>query len=501
MKRLLLLFTLVFSIVANAQLNIHPDLLPHLNEKLAPFYHGVASGDPTAESVIIWTKVTLDKKEKKALILWEVAEDASFESIVAHGKKTVTAASDFSLKIDVSGLDPGRDYFYRFHYKDKVSLVGETRTLPKDASEISIAFAACSNYEWGYFNNYRFIAEDKDIDLVVHLGDYIYEYAIGVYGDTSIGRINVPAGEILTLSDYRTRYSLYRLDPDLMRAHQMKPFVTTWDDHEIANNAYDEGAQNHQEGEGDWHIRASAARKAYYEWLPVRKQKSEPLYRSFSIGTLADLIILDTRLEGRTEQVEDMLAPNFQDSSRTILGKQQYDWLIDELNGKQEWKIIGNQVPFGPLYFPGDQRGEKYMDGWDGYPYEQRRLMHELESKENVVFVTGDYHRSFALENDLEGTADESDNVSVEFVVTSITSANADEYMSKEDALAENESYLTNNPHMNYANSTGHGYLVLHISQEKVVADFVYASTVRSQDAEKRTERSVTVNRGVKVLK
>ena len=500
MRTLLVVITLFLGVYSGAQLNIHQDLIPYLDQKLAPFYHGVASGDPTEESVIIWTKVTLDQKVKKADISWELAEDISFNTIIQKGKGQVNANSDFSLKVDVSGLKAGKKYFYRFHYKDKNSIIGETRTLPNNASEISIAFTACSNYEWGYFNNYRFIAEDEEIDLVVHLGDYIYEYGIGSYGDTSIGRMNVPEGEIVTLNDYRTRYSLYRLDPDLMKAHQMKPFVTTWDDHEIANNAYDEGAQNHQKEEGDWYERASAARKAYYEWLPVRKKKDEPLYRSFSIGRLADLIILDTRMGGRTAQVDNMDAPNFQDTNRTILGKEQYKWFMDELNSDHEWKIVGNQVPFGPLYFPGEERGEKYMDGWDGYPYEQHRLMNSLKTIDNVVFVTGDCHRSFALENDLEGTADKSDNVSVEFVVTSITSANADEYMPMEDALAENESYLANNPHMSYANSTDHGYLVLHVSKEKVVADFIYATTIRSTEAEKKLEKSVTVKEGEKSL-
>ncbi len=506
MSRYLLLFSFIISAMSFGQtsLNIHPDLANHLDPKLAPFYHGVASGDPTQDRVVIWTRITLDRSVGDALVKWEVSKSPSFAIAVANGEYRTSAMEDFTVKVDVGGLQANTRYYYRFQYGDVTSLTGEMRTLPAGDESFSIAFASCSNYEWGYFNNYRFIAEDEDVDLVVHLGDYIYEYGVGIYGDTSIGRLNVPDYEIVSLDDYRTRYSLYRLDPDLREVHRKKAFVTTWDDHEIANNTYDDGAQNHQEeSEGDWNVRKNAARKVYYEWLPVRKKNDEPLYRSFPIGTLANLIMLDTRLSGRTVQVDNTDDPSYYDSTRTILGKKEYDWLIDNLNSEQTWKIVGNQVPFGPMYLPEAKKKEKYMDGWDGYPYEREKLVKYLldQAIRNVVFVTGDYHESFAFETDLEGTAITEDNVAVEFVVTSITSANVDEYTKIPEKLQrQHERYLANNEHLKYVNSTDHGYLVLHLEKDKVTASFVYASTIREPDATKRIERQYHVNSGKPVL-
>jgi len=483
---------------AQNNLNIHPDLLPHLNQELAPFYHGVASGDPTETSAIIWTKVTLDKDTTTAYIEWEVSNSQDFKEVIRKGKILTAEQYDFTIKPDVTGLEPNTRYYYRFFYEDKSSITGQFKTLPRNAKKLDIAFASCSNYEWGFFNNYRFIAEDTTVDLVVHLGDYIYEYGIGVYGDTTLGRLNVPEYEIKTLDDYRTRYSLYRLDEDLMKAHQMKAFVTTWDDHESANNSYDEGAQNHQEEtEGSWSDRSLAARQAYYEWLPVRKHGNDPLYRSFSVGKLINLIVLDTRLGGRTVQ-KDMNDPGYQDSSRTILGKEQHQWLMENLESEHTWKIIGNQVPFGPMYLPDSVRGIKYMDGWDGYPYEQKRVQETLKETDNVVIVTGDFHRSFALENNPEGENQPENNVAVEFVVTSITSANADEYNSTEEVKRQNDMYLSYNRHMKYANSADHGFLILHIDEKQVRAEFVYASTVHKPEASASEGKSFVVKKGEK---
>lgn len=486
---------------AQSNLNIHPDLLGYLDAEMAPFYHGVASGDPTTSSVILWAKVTLDKTIEKAKVQWELALDRDFKKVVRKGKMTTSEVDNFVVKPDATGLQANTKYYYRFSYKGVFSLVGETKTLPETNTGIDIAFASCSNFEWGYFNNYRFMAEDTTLDLIVHLGDYIYEYGVGGYGDTSLHRWNVPNHEIKSLDDYRTRYSLYRLDKDLIRAHQLKPFITTWDDHESANNSYDEGAQNHQEAtEGNWDDRAKAARKAYYEWLPVRKINDEPLYRSFSIGTLVKLIVLDTRLGGRTIQME-MDDAQFNDPERTILGKEQYAWFVDNLSDAQyTWKIVGNQVPFGPIYLPDSVRGIKYMDGWDGYPYEQKRVQEVLKNTDNVIFVTGDFHQSFAFENNPNALASSDENVSLEFVVTSITSANVNEYVSDEEAQAEQDTYLKFNPHMKYANSTDHGYVVFRISEEEIVSEFVYATTILKPEAAQHIEQRFRVRKGEKRL-
>jgi len=481
-----------------ATLSVHPDLREHLDHEKAPFYHGVASGDPTQEAVIIWTKLTLDSSVNAVEVHWEMSADPSFGSTVQSGQVTTDALRFHTVKVDVKGLQENTRYFYRFRYMDRWSDLGESKTLPANPDSFDLAFVACSNYEFGYFHNYRFIANDSTVDLVLHLGDYIYEYAVGVYGDTAYHRLHVPAGEVISLDDYRTRYSQYRLDPDLQLAHQKKPFVQIWDDHELANNAYVEGAQNHQEDEGSWESRKRAIQKAYYEWMPVREQASKQLYRSFRLGDLLELSVLDTRLAGRTKQVDSMSAPNYRDSNRTILGQVQKDWLKQQLKHDVTWKIIGNQVPFGPLYFPMDEKGDRYMDGWDGYPTERTELVEFMRDTpiDNVVFLTGDFHRAVAFENDLDGTLDTEDNVSVEFVVTSITSSNDDEWRGKDTAILFKERYLDYNQHMKYINNEDHGYGVLRIAPEAVQADYYFTSTLSKGAATKRKEQSIQVRSG-----
>lgn len=480
-------------------LNINLQLLGALDSSMAPFYHGVASGDPTQNAVIIWTKVTLLRNIKNADVSWEMATDNKFANIVSTGTKTVNAEHHFILKEDIKGLKPGTRYFYRFKYNNITSITGETQTLPQDAKQFDIAFASCSNLQWGYFNNYRFIAEDTSVDLVIHLGDYIYEYGANVYGNSSLGRVHVPETEIITLDDYRTRYSQYRLDKDLQKAHQLKPFITTWDDHEIANNTYKNGAQNHQPEEGDFMERLQAAKQAYYEWLPVRENANKELYRNFSCGKLFNLLILDTRVAGRTEQVNSVDDEKIKDTSRTILGAAQYNWMLQNLEGPQTWNIIGNQVSFGPFFLPDKVAKEKYMDGWDGYPYERAKLVNTLLKKNirNNVFITGDYHSAFAFETDLSATAASGDNIGAEFIVTSISSANDDEHESSKKKLEEiRKNYYKNNPHLKYVNNTDHGYLVLHISPENVKADFYYASTILETNAVKKKEKTFMLEKG-----
>lgn len=501
-KYLVLILTLTcFSV--QSQLNIHPDLIKRLDASLKPFYHGVASGDPGQNSLLIWTKLTLDKSIDQAQIKWEVATDIEFKSIVQKGVATVGVETDFVLKTEVSNLKEGRKYFYRFNHENVYSIIGEGKTLPSNPNNIQIAFGSCSNYEYGFFNAYRLMANNEEVDLFVHLGDYIYEYEAGGYGDTSMHRINVPAHEIVSLDDYRTRYSLYRLDPDLRLAHQKKTFITTWDDHETADNSYDGGANNHQDSlEGDWWTRKNAATQAYFEWLPITDNKENRLYRSFDLGGLLNLVILDTRIEGRDLQVDSMEAINYLDSSRTILGEEQYDWLHNELLKENTWKIIGNQVPIGPMFFPDSIAKRKYMDGWDGYPVERERFLNFVkDSVENMIVVTGDYHRSFAFENDVVGTKDTLDNSSVEFVVTSISSPNDDEYYSDDLVKLYTNRRYSNNPHLKYNDNVNHGYFVLDISKNQVLASFIYVDTVKELSKKKGSEVQFLIRSGSKVLK
>lgn len=273
------------------------------------FLHGVASGDPLQDRVILWTRAQPENGEPVALS-WEVAAEEDFTTIVQAGTATALPEKDFIVKVDAGGLTPGRSYFYRFKAGSHVSPTGRTRTLPEgDVSAYKLAAMSCSHYATGYYNVYKVIAEREDIDIALHLGDYIYEYGMDGYGGATgkeIGRFVEPDKEILTLEDYRARYGHYRLDEDLQALHAAKPMIAVWDDHETANNTWKDGAENHSENEGPFRARAAAALQAYLEWLPIREnpQDSEQIYRAFDIGNLARLIMLDTRRIGRSKQLE-----------------------------------------------------------------------------------------------------------------------------------------------------------------------------------------------------
>lgn len=289
------------------------------------FLHGVASGDPLADRMILWTRVTPPEGARAVPVAWQVAADVHFAAIVASGESEATAARDWTVKIDATGLAPGQRYFYRFWAGDPerptTSLTGRTRTLPGDTvSALRFAVVSCSNYPQGFFHVYREIAATENLDAVLHLGDYLYEYPDGGYADPRMlarGRHVQPAGELLTLADYRTRHALYKTDPDLQAAHSAHPFIAVWDDHESANDAWHGGAENHNADEGPWDPRRDAAVRAYFEWMPIREpDMAEPLrtYRRFDFGTLASLIMLDTRLIGRDEQLDyatDMIYRSF----------------------------------------------------------------------------------------------------------------------------------------------------------------------------------------------
>jgi len=276
------------------------------------FIHGVASGDPLQTKVIIWTRVSLKKpaEEQPALsVKWQVAEDAKFEKIVREGLTTTSSLRDYTVKVDVDRLSAAKKYFYRFICNGVISSVGRTRTMPKgNVDQAHLAVVSCSNYGYGYFNVYEELSKQTDLNAVLHLGDYIYEYANEVYSSPELiakDRSLTPKTEVVELSDYRQRYATYRLDKQLQAAHAAHPFICVWDDHELANDAWQDGAENHQADEGDWAERRSAAIKAYREWLPIRDSENvkqpEITYRRFDIGNLASLIMLDTRLVGRTK--------------------------------------------------------------------------------------------------------------------------------------------------------------------------------------------------------
>ncbi|MGB1334764.1 MAG: alkaline phosphatase D family protein, partial [Luminiphilus sp.] len=304
------------------------------------FTHGVASGDPLADRVIIWSRyVPAARSGRVDNVIWQVAYDRSFGDLAASGVTKTSAERDFTIKVDVTGLKPGRRFFYRFVVNGQRSDIGSTKTLPKGTvGQFRMGVASCSNYPQGYFHAYDDIAK-SDLDVVLHLGDYLYEYARGRYvnpiAEDTLGRAVTPVNEIVSLADYRERYAVYRSDRDLQAAHAAHPWICVWDDHELTNNTWKEGAENHNEGEGDFDERIAIARKVYHEWMPIRtaaQTDQAPIYRAFEIGKLADLIMLDTRLHGRDEQfiyqrdlekfggAEAFVKEQLMNPERTILG-------------------------------------------------------------------------------------------------------------------------------------------------------------------------------------
>lgn len=465
-----------------------------------PFYHSVASGDPLSDRVIIWTRVTPEYKGEIS-VKWEMASDEGMKEIVKQGAVVTDSTRDYTVKVDVDGLSPSTFYYYQFEALGVKSDVGRTKTASTDGdSETKFAIVSCSNFEAGYFNAFGRIAE-KELDAVLHLGDYIYEYGIAGYGDTTLGRLNLPAGEILTLSDYRTRYSLYRLDKDFQAAHRNHPFITIWDDHEIANNAYKSGAQNHQEDEGDFEQRKAVAAQVYYEWLPIRENGE--LYRKFDFGNLVDLIMLDERVTGRTAPADSTSQPDFRDASRTMLGETQRKWFLDNLaNSDATWKVVGNQVIFSDLNLKAIYRNtDLNLDAWDGYPYEKELIINFLKENniQNTVFVTGDTHSSWAFETptSIEDYQKDSVNsvVAIEFGTTSISSANSDESYPVDKVIEGEQVLLATNPHLKYANRRDHGYLLLTLDSARAKAEWYFVDTVKKPSKKESIGKKIEVKK------
>ena len=479
----------------------HP-LSAFYNLDLKPFYHGVASGDPLHDRVIIWTRITPDKGTPKK-VLWEVATDNSFTKIVANGNTEVLPENDYTVKIDVTGLLPGSLYYYRFKSGDRYSITGKTKTLPKDTiDKATFAVVSCSNYEFGYFNAYQKIGVRDNINAVLHLGDYIYEYPANSYEDKRSDREHFPKHEIISLDDYRKRYAQYRLDEDLRLVHQNHPFITIWDDHEIANNSYKTGAQNHQENEeGSYEERKKAARKAYYEWLPVRE--TTELYRSFNFGNLVKLIMLDERLEGRTGIADSLTDPILKREGHAMLGKSQLEWFKKQLGDqKTDWKLIGNQVIFSYLDW-GRENFRINLDSWDGYPVERLQIKNHIinNNLKNIVFVTGDTHSSWAFEvtDDPFNNYDTQNSVgafAVEFGTTSVNSGNSGSRFPKEEVIAH-EKKISNsplNPHLKYTNLRDFGYLLVTITPEATSAKWFYVDSNLVPETPEKLGKHITVN-------
>ena len=468
------------------------------------FRHGVASGDPLADRVILWTRVTADGGGPVDVDCI-VATDTALGQVVARFTQTTDPTRDHTVKADVTGLQPNTTYYYRFAVGGVASPIGRTRTLPVGATtRLRMAVVSCSNLAQGFFNAYGRVAERADLDLVVHLGDYLYEYS----DDPDNVRVHEPAVETVTLADYRTRHAQYKRDADAQQMHRQHPVVAIWDDHDIASDANATGSRNHTEGaEGTWSARVDAALQAYYEWMPIRPADPNNLRkcnRSFAYGDLVELLMLEERLLARSPQVDTSAGVNgvfsqagaFADPAREMLGAAEQDWLATRLRtSAARWKMLGQGVMLAQLKIEAKSNAEgggRFLnaDQWDGYQPARDRLFQVLKGSGgapavgNVVVLTGDAHSSWACDltedpnngNVASGGYDSTTGAgsrAVEFIATSVTSP----------AILDTGGLLASalrsvNPHLKYIELTRRGYMLIDADPTRVVSEWWYVDSV-----------------------
>ncbi|MFD5203819.1 alkaline phosphatase D family protein [Streptomyces sp. NPDC058375] len=498
------------------------------------FLHGVASGDPLPDGVLLWTRVTPEPGAEPGSglgadtpVRWEVAEDREFTRISATGTTTASAVSDHTVKADVRGLRPATAYWFRFTAGSDpatgtVSPVGRTRTAPvTDAAVagIRLGVVSCANWEAGWFSAYRHLAARPDLDAVLHLGDYLYEYGTGAYPAQGTAlRAHRPAHEILNLADYRTRHGNYKTDADLQALHAAHPVIATWDDHEFANDAWSGGAENHTPGaEGVWEQRVAAAKQAYFEWMPVRASTEGTVYRRLRFGRLAELHLLDLR-SFRSEQAS-VGNGAVDDPERTVTGRAQLDWLKAGLAGSDAaWKLVGTSVMISPVAFgalpahlleplagllglPKEGLAVN-VDQWDGYTDDRKELIAHLRDRgvADTVFLTGDIHMAWA--NDVPvraATYPLSPSAATEFVVTSVTSDNLDDILRVAPgtvSVVAAAAVRVANRHVKWVDMDAHGYGVLDVTAERAQMDYYAISDRTDPDATSAWTRSYRTRRG-----
>lgn len=506
------------------------------------FGYGVASGDPTATSVIIWTRATpLRPDGTPALpgsghgapltVTWEIATDPIMINVIQRGTVRTHAESDHTVKVDVHGLKPYSKYYYRFGCGAQHSRIGHTQTapdVPGTTNALRFAQVSCSNYTAGYFTAYRAIAERRDLDFVLHLGDYIYEYGMGedFYGSPELKgtRDHVPATEIVSLADYRMRYAQYRSDKDLADAHAKHPWIVIFDDHEVTNDTHADGAENHQPNEGDFFERRAAAYQAYLEWLPIRVPADNAggtgitFHRKFTFGDLADLSIIDTR-QHRSKQAASFVAPDdadaapvMADPTRQLMEPAQTMWLKKTIASKRSWHLIGNQTMMTRAYFPGDLFGQPgtvriNADAWDGYQPAQADLLQHMAAQPkthgDTVVLTGDIHSSWAEDLAVAAPgAREYSSAGTEFVATSVTSDGVYEIVRRTQpqlsvpqvvGLAQQLSggVKAINPWVKYNDFVRHGFLVVDVKAARVQVDYFHTMTPTPEEPNPRVNPQV----------
>lgn len=503
------------------------------------FQHGVASGDPLPDSVLLWTRATSHPDDvpgaeagRPVTLKWEVASDEGFTTIITSGTATAEPSRDNTVKVEATGLPVDSWMYYRFtvvdgDYAGQVSATGRTRTTPATNSSpdhLGIALTSCANWESGYFSAYRDMANNNRIDIIMCVGDYIYEYEQGGYAGKFGGvRKHQPAHEIISLADYRLRYGTYRTDADLQEAHRSKPWIVTWDDHEVANDQYNAGAENHDpEKEGDFAARRANAIQAYLEWLPVRAvtfSEGGHLYRHFHYGDLAEITMLDLRTY-RDQPPEFVDIKDIDDDSRSMLGSEQFNWLLQQWKSSSAaWNLMGNSVMFTPVLIPPldpeatravtelmgiPEEGIPYnSDQWDGFAAERRKLIKIIsdEGYDNIVFLTGDIHSSWACDVPREvGKYPDGGAAAVEIVCSSVSAPNIDDivYLPQDNpiSLTATAGLKGANRHVKYLEFDRHGYAAVYVGRDEIIAEYRLVEVKEEPNQPLFTAATYRVERG-----
>jgi alkaline phosphatase D len=487
------------------------------------FDHGVASGDPLTDGVMLWTRVTT--AARSVPVGWVVARDEAMTDVVAAGVATADAERDHTVHVDAGGLEAGVTYHYRFATRSAVSPIGRTRTLPADPQRLRFAFCSCAKYNAGFFNAYARIAEHEELDFLLHLGDYIYEASNtppkSQTPGADIGRPFDPVDECRTLADYRRRYAQYRGDGDVQRLHARLPVIATLDDHELADGAWAGGSSEHRpDAHGPWAERRDAAMRARWEWLPARPPAADDptrVFRGIRIGGLADILLLDVRSR-RDEPVRE---PGMTAPERTMLGAEQREWLLRELDASAAaWRIVASPSVFTPTWCDSpseplhtalqklkliDEAGAgPDPDQWDGYPAERARVTGHLRERGigDVAFLSADIHVGVAAE-----VADAATGlpVAVELTAPSLTSQNLDEKLGVTPRdpriTAAASAYVAEHEHVHWCDMASHGYVVVDVDRDRLRGEWWHVDTVLEPSAGVRLGAAFEVPRGTSALR
>jgi alkaline phosphatase D len=484
-----------------------------------PFLHGVASGDPLEDRVIIWTRVTTDSP--RARVHWLVGRDPELRHVVAAGEAIADSEHDHTVHVDVTGLEPGTEYHFGFLSGAAHSPVGRTRTLPGgDAERLRFAMCSCAKYNAGHFNAYGRIAERDDLDFLLHLGDYIYEASqtppASQTASPDIGRPFEPRTECRTLAEYRTRYAQYRRDPDVQAMHRRLPVIATLDDHELADGAWAGGATEHRDAEhGGWAERRDAAMRARWEWLPARRPDASDatrVFRSVRVGGLAELMLLDVR----SRRDEPVAGPAMDDPRRSMLGTEQREWLHGRLDAtRAAWRVVVSPSIMSPTFVADPDEplrtallklklihpdgAEPDEDQWDGYPAERAALLERFAALDDVVVLSGDIHVSVAGE-----MRHDDDVVAVELTTPSLTSQNLDEKLGVAQRAAEieaAEAALAEGLGLTWCELSSHGYVVVDLDPTRLRGEWWHVEQVLERSDAERQAAALEVPRGVAALR